>query len=362
MRRTGFIAAAGVIAAVAGGCAGPAPRAANAGRAAEVEFPAAARILDGFSDFRPGEGWSPGDSVLLGIAMEGPGISRRWYLKATALEKPRIRIEEDGGTVALRDGMVITYTRRDGSKGRLNVGFDLVPVEVELFDEHGRGLARTLSMQPEVCMRYGFTDYIRLSREGKQFYDDLPPAAPGEVPEAGETQMRGLAGWLAIMRMPGFMQRKEIDGVLWQLIERPSLLSIALNGGVSLGLSMNPEDATDEPVSPVPAAGPVCRVPLKMDVNGTVAMRCELMVAPPTPPLGPCNGLLGIDAVNPRDPSKRVTIRLLAARHVELPKSEVPEVTEPPAPPSMPPAAPGRGGPAAASPGGSAPSPAGNGR
>lgn len=359
MRRARFIAGIVTPALLLLACAAAAPKAAKPGQPAVSEFRAAASIMEGFSDFRPGEAWRPGDSVLLGIAMEGPGISRRWYLKATALEQPRIAVNGDD-TYTMHDGMVLTYRKRDGTKGRLSVDFALVPVQVDLFDERGERVARTLSMQPDVCMRYGFIDSIRLSREGKQFYDDLPPSKPGELPKAGETQLRGLAGWLAIVRMPGFMQRKEMDHVLWEIVERPSLISVALQGGISLGLSMDPDDATDEPSALAPVPGPVCRVPLTLEVNGTKALKCDLIVAPPTPPLGPCNGLLGIDAVNPRDPSKRITLRLLAARHVDLP--ETPALTPSEEPPSTPPAAsPTPSGPAAASPGGTAPSRAGSG-
>jgi hypothetical protein len=346
----------GSLFALLGACASRLPATAPAAPGADPLFPAAPGILSGFDEFRAGQKWEPGDTVLLGIAADGRGLSRRWYLKAVALEQPRVTSGAGGERLPMVESAEFTYLDQHGVKQRMMAVFGLVPVQVDLFDERGARVSRTIAMQPEDCMRYGFTDMIELGRQGKHLYDDLPRVQEGQLQLAGEPQIRLLAGWLALSRMPGFLQRKEMGGVFSKLIERPSLLSLAL-GKRSISISMPPHEPTPEQHPPVAVPGPVYRMPLLVDVSGTLAMRCELIVAPPTPPLGPCNGLLGIDAVNPRDPSKRVTIRLLAARHVEIPNA-----TGPAAPPSTPRHEQARVPRAPASPGGTAPSPAGSAR
>jgi hypothetical protein len=324
----------------------PRPRLIDTAPAAP-QFPAAASILRGFSEFRPGKEWEPGDSVLLGIQLERPGLRRQWYIKATALVLPRIEFQ--GSSYLLHDEIGLTYRTPDGHQGELTVPFSLVPVQVELFDERGQRLSRDIVMQPEVCLRYGITDLIELTRAGGTFYEGLEPGKPQT---AGRAQLRYLSGYLALSRMPRFLQRRDMSGVFWQLVERPSLLSLVL-GERSIKFEIADREATEEPSPPAPAPGTVYRVPLLIGLNGTQLMRCEMMVAPPIPPLGPCNGLLGVDAVNPRDPARRVTIRLLAARTLTL---------APLPPPSTPPSAPPPAPPGAASAPGSGPSPAGSAR
>jgi hypothetical protein len=313
-----------------------------------ARFAAGTRLVEGFDAFEPGRGWSPGDTVLLGIAMDAPGVSREWYIKATAIGDLPIKSGDQIALFSPRDSVRVRYAGKNGAAEHrwVRVDYNLVPVMVELFDAEAKLLSQNLAMMPEMCLQYGMIDNIELQRDGRGFYDSVTVPPDGGELVAGEEQKRFLAGWVAMMKLPDFLHRESMQGVLWQLIERPSLFSLLRNGGVSLGLGMDARRAELVEPPPLGLPAPVYRVPLEVEVNGATAMNCELMLARAVPPLGPCNALIGLDAVNPRDGRKRVTVRLLAARNLPLRAVE---------PPSTPPAAPAPARPAAASPAGTGP-------
>jgi len=320
--RRGLLPALGVAAAVAAaagtGCAGgrahkgPSTPAAAVQEVPAGRFDAGRALLEGIDTAGPGEMWRPGDRVLLGIAADGAGPPREWYLRVTAVGSP-ITLDS-GEVIQVMDSLRFRPTAAPGTPW-LFAEYPLVMMRVELFDGSGAALSSSTAMMPAICLRYGLTEFIEQERAGQSL------VMPGEVQEktaggdlkATERQLRNIAGWLALMKLPVFLNRdKSMDGLLWELIERPGLMSIVFNGGVSMSLAMKAADAVPEEAAGLP--GPAFRVPLRVEINGTKAMECRLLIAPATPPLGPCNGLVAIDAVNPRDPGKRVTIRLLAAR------------------------------------------------
>jgi hypothetical protein len=356
------IAAAGLAAA---GCRSTAPLSAvpppmvtfEGAELADARFAAGAALLSGFDALEDGP-WKLGDSVLLGIGIERPGRAKELYLKITAMPKfPEIRLGDE--SLVFRDAMRVRYTPHDSQAdgGWVRLEYDLVPLQVELFDDSAKLIFKTISMMPEPCLRHGLIDNIELERSGGSFYDELPPAEAGQDRIAGERQLRLLAGWMALMRLPQFLHRESMQGLVWDIVEKPSLLSVLRSGGVSLGLAMQAKDA--ELVEPPPLGAEIAyRVPLVVQVNDRPALECTLLLARATPPLGPCNGLLAIEGVNPKDSRKRLTVRLLAARRDQIPESlmkhAVPLPSTPhgesPLPPPSPPAQ-----PAAASPAGNGP-------
>lgn len=249
----------------------------------------------------------------MGIAADGAGPPREWYLRVTAVADT-IQLSS-GEKFTARDRVKVTRTE-DPSGPRLVVDFDLVLMAVELFDGAGKKVSASTAMMPSICLQHGLTEFIEQERAGVSIMrteEPLERTPEGEL-KATDLQMRNISGWLAIMKLPEFLNRnKSVEGLVRQLIERPGVLSVVMNGGVSMSLQMRGKDA-----APVAAAAgmssPVYEVPMLVLINDRTAMECRLRVAPAAPPLGPCNGLVAIDASNPRDPGKRVSVRLLAAR------------------------------------------------
>jgi hypothetical protein len=261
---------------------------------------------------RNGGSWAPGDAVLLGIAVDAGGEQREWYLRARALGK--IFAELDGTPLAMGDSVRV---RRAGGGEWVRIDYDLVRVQVEMFDGRGQLLTSTEALMPELCLQYGLYEYVEQALAGRDAF------APGQVVHddhgevlASDDLRRAVAGWIAIMKLPEFLQRDAgMDNLIWRLIDRPSLMSIVTHRGLQMEVGLNGKDARPDPAGS--AYGPAYRVPLMLTLNGRPAVRCEIVVARGEPPLGPCNGLIAIDATHPGDPARRIAVRLLAARRGE---------------------------------------------
>jgi hypothetical protein len=291
----------------------PQPAAPPSADALAARFAAGRALLDGFDAAEPEGQWRPGDRVLLGIAMDGAGQQKEWYLRVMAGPSA---IKMNSGEVLTSQDRIRVRASGVPDSPWLVVEFDLVMMVVELFDGDGKEISSTVAMMPAICLRHGLTEFIEQEMAGQEFMvpgEELEKTAGGDL-KATERQMRNIAGWLAVMKLPEFLNREDsMEGLLWQLIERPGLLSIVMNGGVSMALQMRGKDAVAQ--EPAPGlASPAFRVPMKVVINDATAMEYELVIARAAPPLGPCNGLVAIDAVNPKDPKKRVSVRLLAAR------------------------------------------------
>jgi hypothetical protein len=256
-----------------------------------------------------GEAWLPGDTVLLGIAVDAGNEQREWYLRARALGK--IFTNMDGISLAMSDTVRV---RRAAGGEWVRLDYDLVRVLVELFDGEGELLSSSESLMPELCLQHGLFEYVSQSLDG------LDAFAPGQMAYgdhgeilASDELKRAVAGWIAIMKLPEFLQRDPgMDTLIWRLIDRPSLLSLVAHRGLKMEVGLNGKDARPEPARS--EYGDAYRVPVMLTLNGRPAVRCEIVIARGDPPLGPCNGLLAIDAAHPSDPSRRIAVRLLAAQ------------------------------------------------
>lgn len=277
-------------------------------------FAAGRELLSGEVEPRSGERWHAGDTVLLGIALDAGSTRTEWYLRATALGP--VSLEIDGTTFNMRDSVRV---RRAGEEGAwVRIEYDMVRVLVELFDSQGRPLSKSTALMPELCLQYGLYEYIEQSLAGQDAFASGPVQldASGEL-IAGEELRRAVAGWIAIMKLPDFLQRDSgMDQLIWRIIDRPGLLSIFAYRGIQMEVGLNGKDAEPEIAGAV--SGPAYRVPVDLTLNGRRAVRCEIVVTRGDPPLGPCNGLLAMDAVHPSDPSRRMAVRLLAARRGEV--------------------------------------------
>jgi hypothetical protein len=273
-------------------------------------FAAGRSLLPGKHPPAAGETWRSGDSVLLGIAIDAAGQQREWYLRATIVGK--IGGEYDGTPFTISDSVRVKRSGRGEEWVRID--YDLVRVKIELFDGETRRLSRSTALMPELCLQYGLLDYIEQSLDGRDAFAaaQLQSGEDGE-PLASEELRRAVAGWIAIMKLPEFLQReRSMEQLIWRIIERPNLLSLLMRGRVNLDVGLSGEDARPETT----AGGfePAYRVPVSLTINGRPAVRCEIVVTRADPPLGPCGGLLAIDATHPSDPQRKLSVRLLGAR------------------------------------------------
>lgn len=102
--------------------------------------------------------------------------------------------------------------------------------------------------------------------------------------------------------------------VLEQVVKMPSVWSVITHAGMRMDLSYAWMDVQEIGGSQVGAARPVYQFPLRVYLNGALGTKTTLAVSSPRPPLQTCAGILAMCVEHPTDGSRRLFIRVLAAR------------------------------------------------
>jgi hypothetical protein len=97
--------------------------------------------------------------------------------------------------------------------------------------------------------------------------------------------------------------------VLWAVVEKPSLWSIARHAGIdtmiNLTTGIGPAPAEDWAyVAPTETFS----MPVEVKLNDQTALAAELFVTAPQPPLLTCAGIIGVRAHSPKHPERHVEI------------------------------------------------------
>ncbi|MES2694409.1 MAG: hypothetical protein V4773_13110 [Verrucomicrobiota bacterium] len=105
--------------------------------------------------------------------------------------------------------------------------------------------------------------------------------------------------------------------ILWSVLEKPSLWSIARRGGkIDAGFNFGKASTASGADWGVPDM-PCYRMELTLSLNGQPALECAFYVTSPRPPLLATAGIVGIVADSPKDKAKRVLIRVLSGQRVK---------------------------------------------
>jgi hypothetical protein len=102
--------------------------------------------------------------------------------------------------------------------------------------------------------------------------------------------------------------------VLEQVIQKPSLWSVATNIGVNMNFEYGWHKVEPYPADQLPLSTPAYLLPLRMSVNGKPALEALLLATSTQPPLRTCAGIFALAAAHPTDENKRVYLRVLSAR------------------------------------------------
>jgi hypothetical protein len=278
-----------------------------------AEFAAAAGLLDGFDPPEAGAQWRPGDATLLGIRVEDGARVRESYMRITVGDK--MRFDLNGASHAMADHAdVMIRPHGAAAPYTLRTDFDLVAVVIDLFDAQGNRTSRTTAMMPEPCLKYGLFEYVDQERVSEPLSGPALDGPENGPRMASPEQVRAMAGWLALMRLPEFMEREAgVDALAKTVIRMPGIASLIANMGVSVAIGLS--RGKSEPVAaPAPLTGACYRVPLDVEANGAQATDCTITLVRADPPLGPCNGMVALEARHPDHPDRKLTVRLLAAR------------------------------------------------
>jgi hypothetical protein len=120
---------------------------------------------------------------------------------------------------------------------------------------------------------------------------------------------------LLMLTMLTIRKHDQLEGLLWKIVQKPSVWSVVSNFGVTVNLSIDMDQA--RPVaSELPGQLgdlPALRFPMSLLVNDHTAIECEATVVPPLPPLHFCGGIIRLAGHHPRDPGRRFRLQLVGA-------------------------------------------------
>jgi hypothetical protein len=105
-----------------------------------------------------------------------------------------------------------------------------------------------------------------------------------------------------------------LDELAHEVLETPSMWSIGRHFGVTSWIAFRWPDVEVVDGKHAPVAAPAYTFPLKIGFNEILGARATIVVTAPRPPLQVCGGILAIGAEHARDASRRLFIRLIAAR------------------------------------------------
>lgn len=325
--RSPFVRLLSIFALVAS-CASSAARSRRSGDLLrDASFARSEEILSGFDDFDSSAPWRVGDKVLFGLRLETGGEPRDLLILVEAESgavppHTLVPVTSVSGDSSLRADLwspdwskVLVIAPPSGARVDASSDSDSVLVLVRVFDGDGKTTDSRVFAPASYLHRGLFA-----ACEGIfPHRDELVPNEDGSLIDV-ESSRPHLASVIQIARaMFGFyslvQNTPNLAPLLEQVIAKPSILSVVFHRGIKL--SIEPQfhelDADEREFPGLPRVA-AFRIPLHLQVNGSVAVRCNWIVVPPDPPLRLCAGVIGVEGEHPEDPSHRFALRVLAAR------------------------------------------------
>ena len=210
------------------------------------------------------------------------------------------------------EGFPVELTDDSGRKWKFTS--KLLLASVSTYDLDGTSVESSVSMVPETYLRHGIVDACLPHLESGAPVTPIAELSDEEAEGVGRDLARAFASMIAIFTT--LQQNETLERILRKVVDKPSVLSVVLSGGVQVGISPGSDRAAldDRDLPGIPPGATAIRIPLDISVNDKIALRSVLTVVESRFPLSIGAGLIAIDGEHPRDPERRVSVRLLASR------------------------------------------------
>jgi hypothetical protein len=239
--------------------------------------------------------FEPGWGLLYRIRLQKGREQRTWHVE--------MRI--DGAAEGADAHRTYSYTLVDREEV---IDSPMLRTRVRLIEQGSSKVRSSTSLLPERFLAQGLHEVCR-ENQGRS-------GVTSTAEQTLEQQRRQIGGWLSLIAfLQVVMENKDLRGVLWTVIEKPSLLGM-LFGKTSITLSPGFDEARLEPAGLAPPLDSLAayRLPVHFDINSTRALEATLLVCPPDPPLHTSAGLIRLEGVHPRHADRRVWIELIGSR------------------------------------------------
>jgi len=256
----------------------------------------------------------PGDTMVALITLRDAGIARQWltqFTVAVLTDKERASSPNTESKVQFDNGH--TYIFNSG---------EILALEIATTGPFGAGeKTPPAERHTRASLNLEFLG-LGLDSACSIVLNAFENSEPNEVPKTvtlSEQQERTFAGlspalnamFESIQNTPGLRE------ILWEIAEKPSVWSIVRRGGKiepSMDLGDKSRWGIVAPLTWAPAGVPIYRLSPSLLLNRKLAVDFSLIVVAPRPPLLTTAGVIGIVATSPGSKSKRLDIRVLAAR------------------------------------------------
>lgn len=299
---------------------------------AVVEYAAKNGIaIEGIAFAPEGSKTQPGDEITYVLAVQQPAGQRQWLVRIIAAETPDTAAIPDD-TIYTSTGLELRYTHQPAA---LDIEF-IGPFEpgavnrAQVTSSRARNIVSAEALQ-EGLIRYcessvDITRRLRAAGIEQPVYHGMGSRPkPGEI-EAGRkaaaafglTAEEERIAFSVFFALRAFYQAaSEIPGcrdALEQVVQKPSLWSVASSLGVNSGFLYGWQAVLPLPPEHSPVSLPTHVLPVRLTLNNQPALISGLAVTDTRPPLRNGAGIVALFAEHPKDPSKRAYLRLLSAR------------------------------------------------
>lgn len=246
------------------------------------------------------------DWVLLGVKVARNDGQDIWFVRVSSLipdqvqDTPAPRMKEF--SVPFGMSGVKTGTKFVAPASR---------VRIETFDKDGTLIRASLRTVPQVRSSTTLLDMISGMAAGNEFLVDAAAGDDFAKPNmpATLTKMQLLGGSKALTPIR--------EAIRDHVVTKPSLLAIVLHGlRIKVEAPVNQREVVRSPWSEHAALVPRQQAKFPMLLSGHRLFDCRVVVAPPQPPYHLTAGALLIEAVHPENAANRLTMCVLAAKHV----------------------------------------------
>jgi len=263
------------------------------GRVVELApIPDAPEISTGFDTLEPERDWDTGDTVAYALTLRSAEEARHSIIEVTTSGIPV-------GTLDFAMTLTASGERREFE-------IPMIRCFVNHFEWDGvdpstmRPTGDRASAVPAVAFENGLFEQMQVWNGGERPFETL---GPQEI------------GWtVALFTMSRLFEAGEHEGrFVRSLIRTPSLMSMIL---VEISLDYLDPERPGEPVEVVLGDQRVegVRVGMMLLLNDRPALVGSVVSVPVSPPLGPGNGVVLIEASHATDPARTATLRLIGAR------------------------------------------------
>ncbi len=243
-----------------------------------------------------GELWHPGDTLRFGLRLEADGEVQQWLLELSLLAPP--------------DGLGARWSTQATLNQRVvEFSFRPVRVAVEVFDADGRAAQRDEATLIDEVLATGPVRLCEFQAQQARLQEK------GTKPAVSDAQVVQMAqsAWGIVSLFEAIQTCDALSPILWEVVERPSLLAIVFAGGVTLNIRAE-TDRARRVEQQICGSGPLWELPITVLANDSPALVGKLLCAEPRRPLQLSAGIVGLEASHPTDASRRFSVRLLGLR------------------------------------------------